>query len=143
MSRFVPLLLIGIAFCYGCSTGSGSAKKVCYPVKGQLLVQGKPAEGALLILQPKDNPDAAGWATGFPHATTVADGKFELGTYADVDGAPAGDYIVLVSWTKPNPQNEEASTPTASAAAIPIRSTSKLTAKVEARPTELPPINLQ
>jgi hypothetical protein len=142
MLRLV-LALVGIAaFTGGCSSASGPAKKVCYPVKGQLLVQGKPAEGALLIFQPKENANPAEWTAGYPHAMTGAEGKFEVGTYADNDGAPAGDYVVLASWSTPNPQNEEASGPDKLGGRYADPATSKLTAKVEAKPTELPPINL-
>jgi len=130
-------------FLCGCSRSSGPAKKVCYPVKGQLLVQGKPAEGALVILHPKENANAAEWSGTFPHATTGPEGKFELGTYADNDGAPAGEYVVLVSWTTPNPQNEEASGPDKLGGRYINPDTSKLTATVDPRPTELPPINVQ
>jgi hypothetical protein len=126
----------------GCSGPSGPAKKACYPVKGQLLVQGKPADGALLIFQPKENANPAEWAAGYPHATAGADGKFEVSTYADHDGAPAGDYVVLVSWIVPNPQNEEASGPDKLGGRYVDPATSKLTAKVEAHSTDLPPINL-
>jgi len=126
----------------GCSGSSGPPKKICYPVKGQLLVQGKPAEGALVILQPKDNPDSKEWPTGFPHATTAAEGKFEIGTYGDNDGAPAGDYVILVSWVTPNPQDEEASSPDKLGGRYLDPAKSKLTAKIEPRPTELPTINL-
>jgi hypothetical protein len=143
MWRLIPLLLPAVIACWGCTGSSGPAKKVCYPVKGQLLIQGKPAEGALVILQPKDNPNTAEWSAGFPHATTVADGKFEVATYADNDGAPAGDYVVLVSWSTPNPQNEESSSPDRLGGRYFDPAKSKLAAKVEPRPTELPPINLQ
>ena len=78
-----------------------------------------------------------------PAATTAADGKFEVGTYGDNDGAPAGDYVLSVSWSAPNPQNEEASGPDKLGGRYVDPATSKLTAKVEARPTELPPINVQ
>src|SRR5262249_24557897 len=62
----------------GCSAG-GSAKKVCYPVKGELTVAGKPAEGATVILHPKEaNRDE--WSDGFPRATVAADGKFQVST---------------------------------------------------------------
>lgn len=80
---------------------------------------------------------------GFPHATSAADGKFEMGTYTDNDGAPAGDYVVLASWTVPNPQNEEASSPDKLGGRYAEASVSKLTAKVESKPTEIPPFNLQ
>jgi hypothetical protein len=142
MLRLLLALVAAAALACGCSGTSGPAKKVCYPVKGQLLVQGKPAEGALLIFQPKENANPADWSAGYPHATSQADGKFEVSTYSDNDGAPAGDYVVLVSWSAPNPQNEEASGPDKLGGRYADPATSKLTAKVEARPTELPPINL-
>lgn len=144
MLRLLLLMVFCLTtFACGCSGSSGPSKKVCYPVHGQLLVQGKPAEGVLLIFQPKDNPNTADWPTGFPHATTTADGKFEIGTYTDNDGAPAGDYVVIATWTVPNPQNEEASSPDKLGSRYADPAKSKLTAKVEAKPTELPPINLQ
>jgi hypothetical protein len=143
MLRLLFALLTFATLAAGCSGAGGRAKKTCYPVKGQLLVQGKPAEGALVILHPKDDANSAEWSTGFPRGTTGADGKFELATYADNDGAPAGDYVVLVSWTTPNRQNEEASGPDKLGGRYSNPATSKLTAKVDSRPTELPPINVQ
>jgi hypothetical protein len=142
MVRLLVSIVTAAAVASGCSGASGPAKKVCFPAKGQLLVQGKPAEGALLIFQPKENANPAEWSAGYPHATTLSDGKFEVGTYADNDGAPAGDYVVSVSWSTPNPQNEEASGPDRLGGRYADPAKSNLTAKVEARPTELPPINL-
>jgi len=124
----------------GCSTG-GSAKKVCYPVKGELTVAGKPADGATVILQPKEaNRDE--WSDGYPRATVGPDGKFQVSTYGENDGAPTGDYVVLVSWEAPNPTNEETSGPDRLGGRYIDPAKSKLTATVEPRPTELPPIRL-
>src|SRR3954451_12804700 len=144
MARLICLLLsaaVGVGVC-ACSKSNAPPKKICYPVKGELLVKDKPAEGALVILRPlpEANPDE--WLMGFPRATVGPDGKFEVGTYGDHDGAPAGDYMVLVSWNAPNPQNEEVSGPDRLGGRYSDASTSKLTAKVEARATELPPIRL-
>lgn len=143
MPRELFLVVLSAVLVVGCGGQSGPAKKACYPVKGQVLVQGKPAEGVLLIFRPKENPDATEWPTGFPHATSAAEGKFEIGTYTDNDGAPAGDYVVVATWTVPNPQNEEASSPDKLGGRFADPATSKLSAKVEAKPTELSPINLQ
>lgn len=143
MPRELFLAVLSAALVVGCGGNSGPAKKVCYPTKGQVLLQGKPAAGVLLIFRPKDDPEAAEWAMGFPHATSDAQGNFVLGTYADTDGAPAGQYTVLAMWTVPNPQNEEASSPDKLGGRYSDPATSKLTATVEAKPTELAPINLQ
>ena len=142
--RSIRLALLAVVVVYGgaCTRSSGPPRKVCYPAKGELLVKDKPAEGALVILQPRENANRDEWAMGFPRGHVGADGKFEIGTYEDRDGAPAGDYIVLVSWDAPNTQNEEASGPDRLGGRYSDPATSKLTARIEARPTELPPIRL-
>jgi hypothetical protein len=135
------LLLVCAALLFvGCSQ-SGLKKKVCYPVRGELTVAGKPADGATVILQPKE-ANREEWSEGFPRATVGADGKFQVSTYGENDGAPAGDYIILVSWLVPNPANEEASGPDRLGGRYIEPDKSKLTATVEPRPTELPPIRL-
>src|SRR3954451_7091566 len=98
MPRIIALLMLfaaGLAVA-ACSP-SGPSKKVCYPVKGELTVGGKPAEGATVILHPKDG-NAEEWSAGFPRAKVGADGKFQASTYGENDGAPAGDYVILISW---------------------------------------------
>lgn len=126
----------------GCSTHSGPPKKICYPVKGELFVKDKPAEGAVIIFSPKQDNDPATWSAGFPRANVGAGGKFEVGTYADNDGAPAGDYSLAITWATPNPKNEEESGPDKLGGRYADPATSKLTAKVEPRPIDLPPIRL-
>jgi hypothetical protein len=41
---------------------------------------------------------AAVWTSGFPRATVQSGGAFTVGTYESSDGAPAGEYVVLVQW---------------------------------------------
>jgi hypothetical protein len=143
MTRTWLLIWALSAACFGaCSGTSGPPKKVCYPVKGELSVKGQPAEGALIVLRPQGDANPDEWSAGFPRAHVKADGKFEVGTYGDNDGAPAGDYIVLVSWMTVNPQNEEASGTDRLRGRYADPSSSKLTVKVAAGPTELPPIRL-
>ena len=143
MSRLpLPLLVVCVAVqVSGCSRSSGPAKKVCYPVKGEVTVGGKPADGATVILQPKDG-NADEWSAGFPRAKVGADGKFQASTYGENDGAPAGEYVILISWEVPNPTNEEASGPDRLGGRYIDPAKSKLTATVEPRATELPPIRL-
>src|SRR3954451_14894602 len=107
MPRIIALLMLfaaGLAVA-ACSP-SGPTKKVCYPVKGELTVGGKPAEGATVMFQPRE-AEPTDWAAGYPRATVGADGKFEVSTYGENDGAPAGDYVILVTWPTPNPADEE------------------------------------
>jgi hypothetical protein len=144
MPRLIlPQLVVFLALCAGgCSQSSGPPKKVCYPVKGELLVKDKPAEGATVVFRPQGEPNQDEWSSGFPRAYVGADGKFQVGTYGDNDGAPAGDYVLLVSWMAPNPQNEEAPGIDRLGGRYNDPATSKLTAKVEPRPNELAPIRL-
>ena len=82
-----------------CLLGCGAEEEVrppLYPVRGSLLINGKPAGGALLVLHPADgNFDARG---SRPRAKVQADGSFQVSTYQDGDGAPVGEYQVAVLW---------------------------------------------
>jgi hypothetical protein len=123
---------IGV-FAVSCSGGSGKL----YPVTGQVFYLDRPAEGALVVFQPINaGPDAP-----MPTGKVGADGSFKLSTLDRGEGAPAGDYIVLVTWFPPdareqtNPRNqlpERYGSPTDS----PLRAT------VNKGPTELEPFRL-
>jgi hypothetical protein len=66
-----------------------------FPVSGQLLVNGQPAEGAAVVLRHKED---WGEKTIVPIGWTDEDGRFTLSTYGVKDGAPAGDYKVEIAW---------------------------------------------
>jgi hypothetical protein len=64
-----------------------------FPVRGEVFFQGKPADGAVVHLHPRDStkcPPA--------FATVQKDGSFALSTYGQGDGAAAGDYVVTLNW---------------------------------------------
>lgn len=86
----VAVLLAGIT---GCGSSANPSWSAVYPVKGKLLVDGKPGAGALLVLHAKGKPDAGGIR---PRAYVGPDGSFELSTYVSNDGAPEGDYAVTI-----------------------------------------------
>src|SRR5262245_38294847 len=92
---------LGCALAVGALGGCGGARTTVYPVTGQVLVKGKPADGAFLVFHPtggghKDTPR--------PYATADAGGTFRLTTYESGDGAPAGSYRVTVVW-RPKPKS--------------------------------------
>lgn len=59
------------------------------PVKGEVLLDGKPVEGAAVLFTPE--------AGGRPaDGVTDKDGKFSLQTYEPGDGAPVGKYKVAI-----------------------------------------------
>ena len=124
-----------------------SNEKAVYPVKGQLFVRSQPAEGALIILSPADGADPSGWTAGYPRAVASADGSFQISTYEDNDGAPAGEYIVLVQWRKPvsgsMPSDPETEVPDRLGGRYMDPQASKLRATVSESPTELPRIDLE
>jgi hypothetical protein len=63
-----------------------------FPVSGKVTVGGKAAAGAQVVFHPSAGADDG----PRPSAITGPDGTFKLTTRAKDDGAPAGDYKVLV-----------------------------------------------
>lgn len=78
----------------GC--GDGRWQAPTYPATGRLVVNGKPAAGALVHLHPEGAPVDA--RSSRPWAKVQSDGTFTLTTYELDDGAPAGSYQVTLVW---------------------------------------------
>jgi hypothetical protein len=76
-------------------TSCGDGRRPVFPVRGQVLDEGKPTPGALVIFHPQGDPDPR---APRPVARVAADGSFAPTTYRTDDGAPAGDYAVTVAW---------------------------------------------
>lgn len=80
------LCLAGIATLSGCSDG----RPALYPAQGTVVFSsGGPVRNATIEFV----PNAAGPS---PRGRIDAKGRFSLGTYETNDGAPAGDYRVVV-----------------------------------------------
>lgn len=95
-------LIVLLMCALGCASEPDVQQLPCIPTRGELYIGGVPAGGAELLFQPQD-ADAERWIAGMPHATVNDDGTFQVGTYQAADGAPEGEYIVLVKWmTVPN-----------------------------------------
>lgn len=92
MPRAVFLLLLSVAV--GCqqSVEPPADLPPLFPLEVTVLQEGKPVPGAFVRLIPSD----AGmpWSCG---ATTDEDGVASIKTIGEFDGAPAGDYKVLIS----------------------------------------------
>ena len=71
----------------------GSGKVRVYPVSGEVFVNGKPAQGALIHLHPRDRENCPP-----AFAAVQADGYFQITTFSSNDGAAAGDYAVTITW---------------------------------------------
>jgi hypothetical protein len=88
---FAPCVLLAVTAC----TAKRPDHPPVYPVRGELLVNGKPAVGAVVSFHPVGNvaPDAVK-----PQATVEADGTFRPNSFDQRDGAPAGEYALTVYW---------------------------------------------
>jgi hypothetical protein len=128
--------LAAASACVLAASCGGSAGKL-YPVTGKVFYMGQPAEGASVVFQPANSgPDSV-----MPFGTVGSDGTFKLSTRDRGDGAPAGEYVVLVTWFPPNareldnPQNK-----LPGRYASPTETTLKAT--VKEGPNELEPFQL-
>ena len=88
--RFVLCVSIACAVLAGCGR-SQKWPALTEPTTAVVRLDGKPVEGALVIL----GPVGKGYAG---QGTTAADGRATLTTFRSGDGAVAGQYRVLVSW---------------------------------------------
>jgi hypothetical protein len=77
-------------------------KRPVVPVSGVVRVDGAPVEGVVVTLRPVGADDGL---YQYPTALTDAEGLFVLGTYAEGDGAPAGEYVAIFEW--PLPEQEQ------------------------------------
>jgi hypothetical protein len=90
-----------IALIAGCS---GSIGPECYPVRGQVLRDGKPLAEAQVCFHPLDSAPPG---VPRPQATTDEQGRFTLTTLRANDGAPEGKYRITVERRAPRQIGEE------------------------------------
>jgi hypothetical protein len=97
---WVPALLLTA----GCGPTRPTGDVPVHPVKGQVLVDGKPLAGAQVTFHPADE-SKPGQDVARPTGQTDEEGRFRLMTYTRDDGAPAGSYLVSISGLA-RPQSE-------------------------------------
>jgi hypothetical protein len=85
-------LAAGLAGCGGNNKGV-----TLYPVRGKVLYKGEPAAGADVVFQLKNDASKDPLR---PTGKVRPDGTFLLSSFRTDDGAPAGDYSVLIRWYK-------------------------------------------
>jgi hypothetical protein len=138
--RLTGWLLIALLVPIACGCGGG--KVPVYPVSGQVLIDGKPAEGVMVRLEPQEPPEAGQGHVPKPMAYTEADGKFQLTTYAPKDGAPAGRYRVAIEWKGVQKSPMEPEKPDRLKRRYIDPANSKIEVQIEKKPNELEPIRL-
>lgn len=99
---FACTLLAGLP---GCSEPSNGRMKT-YPVKGKVLIDGQPADGAVLTFFGTEDR-LKGTGVPVPMATTDAEGLFTVRSYGRDDGAPSGHFKVRVVWPEPMPEDAD------------------------------------
>ncbi len=89
------LAVMTLAILCGCDSRESWQAKT-YPASGMVLINGEPAEGAVLFLEP---------VNGFfdrrqsrPWGVVMASGEYKLMTYKPGDGAPEGEFKLLLTW---------------------------------------------
>ena len=91
-------LVAGALVLVGCS-GEKKEKSV-YKVHGRLTRDGKAVAKATVSFYPVDPKDRDTPA----HGTTDDAGRFQMHTYREGDGVPAGEHIVVIYWPGPRAQ---------------------------------------
>ena len=86
----VAVTVLGLAAC-----GGSDFHKV-YPVKGTILVNGRPANDCLIYLNRTFDDNHPRRVT--PYALTGENGEFQITSYITNDGAPEGEYVVTIEW---------------------------------------------
>ncbi len=95
------LLMTGV----GCSSSNVPMQRT-YKTTGRVLLDGQPVGGLDVRFIPKDKTEFKLEET--PLGRTDEQGNFTLTTYNTGDGAPAGEYLVAVSYPDQVPVPEEA-----------------------------------
>lgn len=129
--------------------GCGNGRIATYPAAGTVNVDGRPAEGAIVVFCPVDPSVELEHLR--PAGKSDASGHFELTTFDPADGAPAGQFKVLVKWPAPTPAGEDREGRPGAANKGPDRlkgkfynlDTTPLTATIEEQSNELPPFELK
>jgi hypothetical protein len=96
------LLLAGTIVLAACSSSLEDHPPL-YPVKGKVILDGKPMPGGTIIFEYSgDGADAPKGAGGGPFRVTsrIKDGAFNLIGYAGAEGMPAGNYKVGILATQ-------------------------------------------
>ena len=108
-SRIALALFAAIPLVSGCGQDGPQWKIDPQPVLGQVLYDGNPAAGVNIGLLPIDAPMPPAIPSN-PRAVTDANGRFEITTFKDGDGACEGKYQVLMNWPQKSVENAEDTT---------------------------------
>lgn len=110
-----------------------------HPVSGTLLVNGKPASGAIVGFHPTQGDlDERGT---IPAGKVKDDGVFVVSTFGVEDGAPTGEYAVTVFWPQFPSRDDPGDDRMRGKFALPEKSATTIT--IKEGENQLPPIDLK
>lgn len=85
----------------GCGGSTAPRKRATVPVQGEVLIDGKPPSGVMVVAVPiagiVDEEMDGEFSTAHAGGTDTS-GTFMLSTYSTNDGVPAGEYGLLFHW---------------------------------------------
>lgn len=120
--------------CLGCGE---NWQAETYPAHGRITINGEAPHGAVVELH--TTGEAVDVRNSRPWAIVQADGTYSLSTYESGDGAPAGQYAVVIRWP-PDVSQPSLADRLGGAFAQPERSRWNVT--VSEGDNELPPIEI-
>ncbi len=104
MLRTVSNMMVGL-FLMTTAFGCNSADEKLYPAKGKVLVNGQPANGAIVTFVPAQS--ASDGQVAFGIGTCNENGEYTVQS-GGKDGIRAGSYAVTVIWPDPKKKITEA-----------------------------------
>jgi hypothetical protein len=99
MSQIAKRLLAALGICLlaaSCGPKLPGNVKPTFPVKGELLVDGKAVADVAIACENVQGVDTTN--PTMSSARTAADGKFAFSTYKEGDGLPEGEYVLTFTW---------------------------------------------
>ncbi|MDY3552739.1 hypothetical protein R5W24_001827 [Gemmata sp. JC717] len=132
----IAFALLGLTAAVSCSSNDGPP---VFPVRGKVLVNGKPAAGVTVSLHQTGEKTLV----MNPRGVSAADGTFQIGYQTATDGAPAGQYAVTFVWLPPRGETDPEEKPDRLKGRFSNPATAKWKVTVNAGPTELEPFDLK
>jgi hypothetical protein len=141
-SGTILVLIATLGVASGCDKGGIDT----YPVVGTVLIDSRPADGAMVVFVPTSTSEEA--ERKRPFGIANGEGRFSLTTLVEEDGAPAGEYKVLIQWPMPSKPDDQRVGRRGALGPDRLRGKyfnlekSVLTATVKEESNELPPFEL-
>lgn len=132
---------LGLGLLSATSCKKSDGRLPVYPVKGQILVDGNPAKDVIVSFWPAKIEK--GLHAYCPSGKTDDNGYFQLSTYNENDGSPAGDYTVTIEWPLGFNAISNQYHGDHLQGKYSDQGASEIKVKIEAKPNELAPIRIE